>query len=230
MKFKLLVLLLVTIVFQSALSENNNQLDDQIADNKIKTKTSSNSESNELNKSLVQQISALHLKYEDKIVLCYLSSKEFKPYLILQIDELNKDYSADWISPEELTKKLKPQILNSLDSTIASFIELSSQHYPNKLIKKIDNWCIALSQFEFINKTMGIKRNNILIAVYNIHETKGLFDKFASSGIFDVNAMSEKDKNQVYYEVIDFVSDLRLENQLKYYSQLYSNLSNLSLN
>jgi hypothetical protein len=167
--------------------------------------------------------------YSDGFYKSVYSIEELKPYFILQIDRINTVYSNSWMSPDKIVELLSERDKAYLVKKLVDYISnINDSTKENAMIQKIQSWCLGQYQFDFITDKLCFSNEIIVNTAYSIPASKAIVAQYYGQQGPKTVKLSEEQITKAYYETLNFVSGLKPEEQLKYYSEIYNKLSTVS--
>ena len=174
------------------------------------------------------QVESLEKGYGAGLVESFYSLDELRPYAIIQMDKTIDMYENDWIAPSDVYKKLTPKERDLIKTKLIGFISSKPVEEREHLLTKIKSWCIADLQFEFIKSNYNQSEQTMLGIMKNLAGTSEVFETISKSGPCDLAKLSENEKNEAYNKVLNKIAEMKLNDQFKYYSAVFTNLSTLA--
>ena len=171
-----------------------------------------------------EELNSLYENYGDVLLKSFFSLEELRPFSIIQFDKLSDNYDNKWISPEKIVAGLKDEEKTMLLDKIITLIE-SDENPANstKTLDKIKSWCLAEVQFGFLTDKIGINQASVIKAIRNINTVRQITDTGAP---VKGNKQSDLD-DKMFFGAINYISSLSFDQQLKYYSDVYNQLSDI---
>lgn len=164
-------------------------------------------------------------KYDSTLFQSLFALDDLKSISILQIQRLSESYNNKWIAPDEIVNSITKEEKDTLLKKIVAFIEKQDDRKQTEYLNKIKAWCKSDVLFKFIEDKMLFSKETILLAIeksnMNMNFTDPSNDNKSSERGFDKKIESRKS----YFNTLNIISSLNQRNQLKYYSQIYYQLS-----
>lgn len=180
---------------------------------------------------VAKRINLLKEKYDSRLFKAFYSIEELRPFSIVQVDNILELYNKNegWLSPDFLISKLNKKDSDLLLSRVIEYIDsFSPESRKTQILNKLDNWCKADGQFEFINKVMEITDTTLKDIILNINEKKGYDTQYFNIKSLPVNELSEEQKKFAYYQTINLLASMKMTQQFQYYSEVYSSLCEMN--
>jgi hypothetical protein len=177
-----------------------------------------------------KELNELYKKYDKSLFKAIFSLEELRPYAIIQIEKLSDTYKNEWTSPEEMYLMLNKRDKEHLLNQIALFLHESKDRNKSvRIIDKLKSWCIADAQFSLIIDKFGFYNEDVFRAMMEIASTKQFFIREIDGQPIDIKTISKTQSDKIYSNAMNYISSLSLKDQLKCYSEVYSQLSNISM-
>jgi hypothetical protein len=172
------------------------------------------------------RLTLLENEFNGSLLRSFYSLEELRPYSIIQIDKIAEKYvSGAWLSPEETVNILDEKEKRLLLDKIAFWIDSQGDNYKKmRILDKIKYWCVADGEFNLLNSKMGIFDKNILKAINQTSMTKNFIPQLSEQG-HCTKEMTDEQIEKAYIDTYNFICNLPLEDQLKYYSEMFEHLS-----
>ena len=186
--------------------------------------------SNDVNGNVKGQINNLADKFDGRLYKAFYSIDELRPFSIVQIDKVIESYNEDgkWMSPEAIISELNDKDKNKLKDRVIEYIESFEPGTRRSIIlDKLESWCKADAQFDFINNELGIYRDSIIETMHQLNVGRGMISKYYDFKSIPKNELTNEQKEFAYYQTINLLSNMKFADQLKYYSDMYNQLSNI---
>ena len=172
------------------------------------------------------EINDLSENYDDLFFKAVYSIDELKPYSIIQVEKTCKIYNNRWISPDTLLRMLQEDDKTFLLSRIIEFVQNQPEKaYRKKLISQIKYWCMSWQQFDSLKDIFGFNDDFILSAMQKVASTRRLIMVYYDQQSFSEGKMIPAEREMAFYTTLNFISTLTFDDQLKYYSEIYNQLS-----
>ncbi len=177
-----------------------------------------------------KQLKELYKKYDKSLFKAIFSLEELRPYTIIQIDKLSDTYKNEWTSPEAMYEMLNKKEREYIINKIAVYLHDSKDRSRSTRIEeKLKYWCIADVQFSLITDDFGFYNEDIFRALMEIANTKQFFIREIDGKPIDLKSLTKTQSDKIYSNAMNYISSLSLKDQLKCYSEVYSQLSNISM-
>ncbi|MBI5324917.1 MAG: hypothetical protein HZB41_06555 [Ignavibacteriae bacterium] len=177
-----------------------------------------------------KQLTDMYKKYDKSLFKAILSLEELRPYAIIQLDKLSDTYKNEWTSPEAMYNMMNKKEREYLLNQIALYLhESKDQNRSTRLIEKLKFWCIADVQFSLITEKFGFYNEDVFQALMEIAITRQFFIREIDGQPLDIKTLSKTQTEKIYSDAMNYISNLSLKDQLKCYSEVYSQLSNISM-
>jgi hypothetical protein len=134
-------------------------------------------------------------------------------------------YDNKWIAPETFAAILDQNDKEILKDQVFNMILSMEPAQRNIIIDKLQYWCINDLQINLLNSAFGIERSEIMNSMYSLKLTGRIFDKYNERGSIDAANLKEIEVNEVYHRALNLLISVELPEQMKYHSQLISNLA-----
>ncbi|MBM2816901.1 MAG: hypothetical protein HW421_3663 [Ignavibacteria bacterium] len=176
-------------------------------------------------KKIQSETPALHdfaKKFDNRIYKAFYSIAELRPYAIIQLDKTMQLYENKWSSPDKLVSMLTQKEKDYLLEKIDEFISSSGNEFKYKMQNTVNMWCINDWNFEFLSDFYGFTRDDLLNIFSKIKITNQYLEKF------NITELNELGKDELYNIILNYISTFERVETLKFYSDVYSNLSMLA--
>ncbi len=180
-------------------------------------------------KQISDNITKLNVEYSDAFYKALFSIDEIRAYSIIQIDKISNLYNNNWISPNKiltLLDKNDKELLNiGLSEFIDSYSDIKKQE---ELFIKIRNWCNAEFEMNLLTYKMGLPEERLIKALMKINPI--IVSDVTGETINPSTLKNSKNDEQYYFLCLNSISNMTINDQLKYYSKLFNQLADLSQN
>lgn len=154
------------------------------------------------------------------------SISELKSISIISVNKIASMYDNKWISPATANEMLNLDDKRSLLHSTKDFLETIPNNDTKKvLIQKVRRWCIAHFQVEMLSDKMRISRESIIKALSELPGTDSLIVQYSENQNQGESFINSLDYPQVYFESINYLSQLSGREQMNFFSKLYDKLS-----
>ena len=192
---------------------------------------SRNTNSSEDKDSTVKkELNELYKKYDKGLLKAFLSLDELRPFSIIQFDKLSDKYKNEWTSPKEMLDILNKRDRELLVVRVAEYLD-GQQEQQNKtvIINKLKYWCIADEQFVMLTEKMGLPDDDVFKALSEVAGARHIFTQEKDNKLKDIKHLNSLQVEQLYTESMNYICSLSLKEQLRCYSEVYNQLSILTL-
>ena len=177
-----------------------------------------------------KEMNELYKKYDKSLFKAIFSLEELRPYAIIQIDKLSDTYKNEWTSPADmydmLSKKEREHLLNQVSLLLH---ESKDNQRSSNILDKLKYWCIADAQFSIITDRFGFCNEDVFRALMQIANTKQFFIREIDGQPLDIKSLTKTQTEKIYSNAMNYISSLSVKDQLNCYSEVYSQLSNISM-
>ncbi len=156
------------------------------------------------------------------------SLKDTRPFSIIQFDKTIEMYEHEWIKPETLSSSLNDSEKNTLLEKISEYLKSMDTTKRERILIELSNWCIVDKQFGFITDGLNIKEKDLLRAVLVTEPTMRAVNSASMLSGSDFSDANEIQISEALTEAKNAIATMILSRQLKYYSSLYNNLSEIT--
>lgn len=177
--------------------------------------------------NVASKLSVVVAENESNIFVAFYSVSEIRPFSIIQFDKTLDIYKPGWVTPESFASLLNNKDKQELQKRIIEYLESMPAEKQNDIIDKIDYWCVNQRQFRLLIEHYDIKESDIIKALNNLKLTSHVVGDILLQGNRDINSMSDMQRNEAINLALNIISSKRLQEQLKYYSKLFHQLSEI---
>lgn len=162
-------------------------------------------------------------QYDSLFFYSVFSLDDYRPYAIIQIDKLSREYDNKWMSPQEITSSLtaleKDTVIQKLAEKINIVADTKSK---DEMIDKIRYCCMANKQVYFLKENFGFSEEQILTAMSNTRINKNVMEQESGdSG----EPIIETNKEKQFIKSLNILCSLKFNSQMQYYSEIYYQLA-----
>ncbi|TAL66817.1 MAG: hypothetical protein EPN82_16990 [Bacteroidetes bacterium] len=177
-----------------------------------------------------KELNELYKKYDKSLFKAIFSLEELRPFAIIQVDKLSDTYKNEWTSPDAMYDMLNKKDREHLLNQIAIYLHDSKdQNRSLRIIDKLKYWCIADAQFSIITDKFGFYNEDVFRALMEIASTKQFFIREIDGQPLDIKTLTKPQTEKIYSDAMNYISSLSMKDQLKCYSEVYLQLSNISM-
>jgi hypothetical protein len=174
------------------------------------------------NNEIARGIYHIEKEYGDVFVEALYSVDETRPYSIIQIDKVSMIYNNNWISPVVILKMLTVEDKKYLVDEIVKFLSsFDNQSEATAIVEKLKAWCLTMYQFDYFTDKLKVGIQQILLLLGDVHS--GHVNANTGESVDKLN--KQGDDEQEYYEIVNFMSMLKQNEQFKIIGRLFNSLA-----
>jgi hypothetical protein len=170
------------------------------------------------------EITQLINEYDSTAFKAFYSIEELRPYSILQIDRICALYGDSWLSPAIIYSSLNDKEKSYLEERIIEYLNNQTVEQKKKITERLKKWCAAEYQFSFMLNKMDVYKKELIKAFENVALSKNFVIQSKIKTQKDKNEVEQQNEN-LYYESINYISNLKFNEQMKFYSEVFYQLS-----
>jgi F0F1-type ATP synthase delta subunit len=177
---------------------------------------------NNREESIKNSLYQLKQIFGDSFFESLYSIDELRPYSIIQIDKIAREYDNSWISPKTFVSQLNEKDKIKLTEKISEYIaDLEDAFAQNQILTGIKSWCISANQLNLIAHKIGIGRTNVLNIVMMFLPAP----VNTNTGEIISTDNSKNNGEYYYYSTINQLSNLSQKEQFRLYSKIFGELA-----
>lgn len=174
------------------------------------------------------KLSELSRSYGSLLDKALFTIEETRPFCIIQFPQVFKKYDQNWISPDYILSIISDEQKDSLTVLVSNYLSSMDKSRSSQILFKLRDCCNVLYEMSFISEKLGFTGDMEIHALLNIPDVKPAIEMSKEQNVERIGMNKTGDKDETYYTAINFLCSQNRENQMKYYSELFQQLSLLS--